>query len=208
MKTKIVLLGPPGSGKGTQAERLDDELGLTRLSTGDMLREAVRNQTDLGKEAQKYMDSGKLVPNDLVIGLMKNKISTLKGGFILDGYPRTVEQADALATIIEIDVAINLDVDDEELVKRLTNRRSCPNCNAVYHLIYKKPKKDGICDKCDHELYQRSDDTEKTVRERLKVYRDNTFPLIEYYEARKKLVNIDGKGDIDEIFNNAKKALK
>jgi len=208
MKTKIVLLGPPGSGKGTQAERLDDELGLTRLSTGDMLREAVRNQTALGKEAQKYMDSGKLVPNDLVIGLMKSKISTLKGGFILDGYPRTVEQADALGTIIDIGVAVNLDVDDEELVKRLTNRRSCPDCNAVYHLIYKKPKKDGICDKCGATLYHRSDDTEKTVRERLKVYRDNTFPLIKYYEDRKKLVNIDGKGDIDEIYVNIKKALK
>jgi len=208
MKTKIVLLGPPGSGKGTQAERLDDELGLTRLSTGDMLREAVRNQTALGKEAQKYMDSGKLVPNDLVIGLMKDKMSTLKGGFILDGFPRTVEQADALGTVVNIDVAVNLDVDDEELVKRLTNRRSCPDCNAVYHLIYKKPKKDGICDKCGAKLYQRSDDTEKTVRERLKVYRDNTFPLIKYYEDRKKLVNIDGKGDIEDIYANIKKALK
>jgi adenylate kinase len=208
MKTKIVLLGPPGSGKGTQAERLDDELGLTRLSTGDMLREAVRNQTELGKEAQKYMDSGKLVPNELVIGLMKDRMSSLKGGFILDGFPRTVEQADALSAAVSIDLAVNLDVDDEELVKRLTNRRSCPNCNAVYHLIYKKPVKSGTCDKCGNELYQRSDDTEKTVRERLKVYRDNTFPLIKYYGDRKKLVNIDGKGDIGEIYGNIKKALK
>jgi len=208
MKTKIVLLGPPGSGKGTQAERLDDELGLTRLSTGDMLREAVRNETALGKEAKTYMDSGRLVPNELVIGLMKDKISTLRGGFILDGFPRTVEQADALGAVVSIDVAINLDVDDEELVKRLTNRRSCPDCNAVYHLIFKKPKKDGVCDKCGAKLYQRSDDTEKTVRERLKVYRDNTFPLIKYYEKRKKLVNIDGSGDINVIFEAVKKALK
>ena len=208
MKTKIVLLGPPGSGKGTQAERLDDELGLTRLSTGDMLREAVRNETALGKEAKTYMDSGRLVPNELVIGLMKDKISTLKGGFILDGFPRTVEQADALGAVVSIDIAVNLDVDDEELVKRLTNRRSCPDCNAVYHLMFKKPKKDGVCDKCGAKLYQRSDDTEKTVRERLKVYRDNTFPLIKYYEERKKLVNIDGKGDIDVIFKDIKKALK
>lgn len=207
MKTKIVLLGPPGSGKGTQAERLDDELGLVRLSTGDMLREAVRNQTALGKEAQKYMDAGKLVPNDLVIGLMKEKLSTLKGGFILDGYPRTIEQADALASIVDVDVAVNLDVDDDELVKRLTNRRSCAKCNNVYHLIFKKPKKEGKCDKCGEDLYQRSDDTEKTVRERLKVYRDNTFPLIEYYEKKGKLVNVDGEGDINDIFEDIKKAL-
>lgn len=208
MKTKIVLLGPPGSGKGTQAERLDDELGLIRLSTGDMLREAVRNGTELGLEAKKFMDSGNLVPNELVIGLMKEKISGLKGGFILDGYPRTVEQADALATITDIDVAVNLDVSDDELVDRLTKRRSCPNCNAVYHLLYKPPKDSGKCDKCSSELYQRSDDTEATVRERLKVYRDNTFPLIDYYEKKGKLVNIDGKGDIDVIYKDIKASLQ
>lgn len=208
MKTKIVLLGPPGSGKGTQAERLDDEFGLTRLSTGDMLREAVRNETKLGLEAKGYMESGNLVPNELVIGLMKDKIADLKGGFILDGYPRTTEQADALATIVDIDVAVNLDVDDEELVSRLTKRRSCGKCNAVYHLLYKPPKNGNACDKCGSELYQRSDDTETTVRERLKVYRDNTFPLIEYYGKKDKLVNIDGKGDINDIYENIKKALQ
>ena len=207
MKTKIVLLGPPGSGKGTQAERLDDELGLIRLSTGDMLREGVRNGTPLGLEAKKYMDAGGLVPNDLVIGLMKDKISGLKGGFILDGYPRTVEQADALGTIVDVDIAINLDVSDDELVGRLTNRRSCPECNGVYHLLHKKPKVEGKCDKCKCDLYQRSDDTEKTVRERLKVYRDNTFPLIEYYKKRGKLADIDGTGDMNRIFEDIKKAL-
>ena len=208
MKTKIVLLGPPGSGKGTQAERLDDELGLMRLSTGDMLREAVRNGTPLGMEAKTYMDSGKLVPNELVIGLMKDKIGSLKGGFILDGFPRTVEQADALGAAIDIDIAINLDVDDEELVGRLTNRRSCPDCNAVYHLLYKKPKNVGKCDKCDCDLYQRSDDTEKTVRERLTVYRENTFPLIEYYGKRGKLADIDGTGDMERIFTDIRRALE
>lgn len=208
MKTKIVLLGPPGSGKGTQAERLDDELGYVRLSTGDMLREAVRNGTKLGIEAKGYMDSGKLVPNDLVIGLMKEKMDGLNGGFILDGYPRTVEQADSLASIVDVDVAVNLDVDDEELVSRLTKRRSCEKCNAVYHLMYKPPKDGGKCDKCGSELSQRSDDTEETVRERLKVYRENTFPLIEYYQKKGKLVSIDGKGNIDAIYESIKNTLK
>lgn len=207
MDKKIVLLGPPGSGKGTQAEMMEDELGLVRLSTGDLLREAVRNQTELGKQAKVFMDSGGLVPNELVIGLMKEKIDGLKGGFILDGFPRTVQQAEFLDEIMELDAAINLDVDDDELVSRLTKRRSCPQCNAVYHLLYKPPKKEDSCDKCSSALYQRSDDTEETVRQRLKVYRDNTFPLIEYYRKKNKLVDIDGKGDIRDIFQRVKSSL-
>lgn len=207
MDKKIVLLGPPGSGKGTQAEMMEDELGLVRLSTGDLLREAVRNQTELGKQAKVFMDSGGLVPNELVIGLMKEKIDGLKGGFILDGFPRTVQQAEFLDEIMELDAAINLDVDDDELVSRLTKRRSCPQCNAVYHLLYKPPKKEGSCDKCSSALYQRSDDTEETVRQRLKVYRDNTFPLIEYYRKKNKLVDIEGKGDIRDIFQRVKSSL-
>ena len=135
MKSKIVLLGPPGSGKGTQGEKLGSELGYTRLSTGDMLREAVRNGTELGLKAKTYMDSGGLVPNDLIIGLMKEKIAQTKGGVIFDGFPRTIEQADALGKEIDIDLAINLDVEDRELVERLTQRRSCPSCNSVFHLL-------------------------------------------------------------------------
>jgi adenylate kinase len=200
MRFRIILLGPPGSGKGTQAEKLNDDLGLVRLSTGDMLREAVKNQTELGKMAKVYMDRGDLVPDDVVIGLVKEKISSLREGFVLDGFPRTIQQADAVAEFTDIDHVVNLDVDDEELVKRLTKRRSCSDCNVVYHLDHKPPMKDGICDKCDAELYLRSDDSEETVRARLKVYRDNTFPLIEYYEKRGKLVNIDGMGDINEIY--------
>ena len=207
MDKKIVLLGPHGSGKGTQAEMMEDELGLVRLSTGDLLREAVRNQTELGKQAKVFMDSGGLVPNELVIGLMKEKIDGLKGGFILDGFPRTVQQAEFLDEIMELDAAINLDVDDDELVSRLTKRRSCPQCNAVYHLLYKPPKKEDSCDKCSSALYQRSDDTEETVRQRLKVYRDNTFPLIEYYRKKNKLVDIEGKGDIRDIFQRVKSSL-
>ncbi len=200
MNARIVLLGPPGSGKGTQAERLEDELGFVRISTGDLLREAVRNQTELGKQAKGFMDKGQLVPNELVIGLMKEKIDKLEGGYILDGFPRTVEQADVLESITSIDHAINLDVDDEELVSRLTKRRSCPECNAVFHLLYKKPQTEGVCDRCNGELYQRSDDSEDTVRNRLNVYRESTFPLIDFYEKRGVLRNIDGIGDIDDIF--------
>jgi adenylate kinase len=207
MGFRIILLGPPGSGKGTQAEKLDDDLGLIRLSTGDMLREAVREQTELGRLAKEYMNRGALVPDDIVIGLMREKITSLKEGFVLDGFPRTVQQADALGEFVEIDHVINLDVDDEELVGRLTKRRSCPDCNVVYHILYKPPMKDGICDKCGGTLYQRSDDTESTVRERLKVYRDNTFPLIEYYDRKGKLVNIDGSGDINEIYEAIEESL-
>jgi adenylate kinase len=207
MRFRIILLGPPGSGKGTQAEKLNDDLGLIRLSTGDMLREAVRDKSDLGLLAKGYMDRGDLVPDEVVIGLMQERISTLKEGFVLDGFPRTVQQADALGEFVDIDYVINLDVEDEELVKRMSNRRSCPECNVVYHLIHKPPMKDGVCDKCGSALYQRSDDTESTVRARLKVYRDNTFPLIEYYEKRGKLINIDGTGDINQIYKAIEEAL-
>ena len=206
MKAKLVLLGPPGCGKGTQAEKMGDDLGYVKLSTGDMLREAVRNQTELGLKAKTYMDAGALVPNDLIIGLMKEKIEGLDK-IILDGFPRTVEQADALAEQVEIDIAINIDVPDEELISRLTQRRSCPECNAVYHLSNKPPAKEGICDKCGAGLYQRDDDKEETVKNRLEVYRKNTFPLIEYYEKRGKLVTIPGVGDISEIYAAVKKSL-
>ena len=209
MKTKIVLLGPPGSGKGTQGEMLSQELGFVRLSTGDMLREAARNGTPLGLKAKEYMDKGALVPNDLIINLMKEKISSLKKGtgIIFDGFPRTVEQADALGEQIDVDLALNLDVDDAELVNRLTKRRSCPNCNAVYHLDFNPPAKAGKCDKCGSDLYQRDDDTEKTVLNRLKVYRENTMPLIRYYEKKGTLKTVMGSGSIDEIFANVKKAI-
>ena len=206
MKAKVVLLGPPGCGKGTQAEKMGDDLGYVKLSTGDMLREAVRNQTELGLKAKTYMDAGGLVPNDLIIGLMKEKIEGLDK-IILDGFPRTVEQADALAEQVDIDIAINIDVPDEELISRLTQRRSCPDCNAVYHLANKPPAKEGICDKCGAALYQRDDDKEETVKNRLEVYRKNTFPLIEYYEKRGKLVTIPGVGDISEIYSAVKKSL-
>ncbi|MCL1810681.1 MAG: adenylate kinase [Methanomassiliicoccaceae archaeon] len=210
MKKMIVLLGPPGSGKGTQGEKLSQDFGYIRMSTGDMLREAARNGTPLGLKAKEYMDSGALVPNDLIINLMKEKIASLGDvtGVIFDGFPRTVEQADALGEQIEVDLALNLDVEDSELVNRLTRRRSCPQCNAVYHLDYNPPAKTGVCDKCGSELYQRSDDTEETVVNRLSVYRANTMPLIEYYEKRGRLQTVQGIGSIDEIFDKVKKAVR
>lgn len=210
MKSKIILLGPPGSGKGTQGEKLSEKHGYVRLSTGDMLRDAVRRETDLGIKAKSYMDKGALVPNDLIINLMKEKIASMSPGtgIIFDGFPRTVEQADALGSQIDVDLALNLDVDDDELVNRLTKRRSCPQCNSVFHLEYNPPKREGFCDKCSSILYQRDDDREATVRNRLKVYRDSTFPLIAYYEAKGKLVTIKGTGDIDKIFAKVEKAIK
>jgi adenylate kinases len=210
MKSKIVLLGPPGSGKGTQGEKLSEEMGYVRLSTGDMLREAVRNGTPLGIKAKGFMDSGALVPNDLIINLMKEKINSLGdgAGVIFDGFPRTVEQADALGEQIKVDLALNLDVKDEALVERLTKRRSCPKCNAVYHLSNNPPRSDNICDKCGSELYHRDDDKEETVKNRLKVYRDNTMPLIDYYGKKGILVTIEGVGNIDEIFTKVRKTVE
>ena len=209
MKTKIVLLGPPGSGKGTQGEMLSQELGFVRLSTGDMLREAVRNGTPLGLEAKKFMDSGALVPNELIINLMKEKIASLGDGVgvIFDGFPRTVEQADALGEQIDIDLALNLDVEDSELITRLTKRRSCPKCNSVFHLDYNPPSKPGKCDKCGSDLYQRDDDKEDTVLNRLKVYRENTMPLIAYYTKKGTLQTVQGIGSIEDIFKNVKKTI-
>ena len=210
MKSMIVLLGPPGAGKGTQGEKLETELGYVRLSTGDMLREAVRNDTELGKIAKGYMDSGALVPNDLIINLMKEKIESLGKvpGIIFDGFPRTVEQAEALDKELNIDLALNFDVEDEVLVERLTQRRSCPDCNAVFHLTYNPPKKEGVCDKCGAALYQRDDDKEATVRNRLTTYREKTFPLVEYYEKAGKLFTIPGTGEINEIFAKVEKAIQ
>ncbi|MBR4227307.1 MAG: adenylate kinase [Candidatus Methanomethylophilaceae archaeon] len=208
MKSTIVLLGPPGSGKGTQGEKLCSEFGYVKLSTGDMLREAVKNQTELGKKAKEYMDAGALVPNDLIIGLMKEKIAAADGKVILDGFPRTIEQADALGEQMDVDLALNLDVADDELVKRITMRRSCPGCNAVYHLIWNAPKVEGVCDKCGSKLYQRDDDTEETVLNRLRTYREKTMPLIDYYEKKGKLVTVQGVGSIDEIYAKVKKIVQ
>ncbi len=204
----MVLLGAPGSGKGTQAKRLCQELGLTLISTGDLLREAVRNNTPLGVKAKGFMDAGKLVPDELVIGLIREKVSALKGGFLLDGFPRNLEQARMLDEIADINLAVNLDVDEQIIVDRIVNRRSCKQCNEVYHLIAKPTREEGVCDKCGGELYQRTDDTEAVVRERLRVYKERTLPLAEFYSERGILVDVDGQGEIDDVYDSILAAIK
>jgi len=204
----IILLGPPGGGKGTQARFITEKFGIPQISTGDMLRDAVTNKTDLGLKAKEYMDAGKLVPDDLVIKIVEERLKRddCKDGFILDGFPRTLLQAEALDKILtrmskKIDYVINIDVPAEDIVKRLTSRRICKKCGNIYNLLSNPPKIDGRCDICGGELYQREDDKEETVRRRLQVYKEDTEPLIMYYKSKGVLKTIDGRKDIDDVKN-------
>ncbi|TAL16276.1 adenylate kinase [bacterium] len=204
---RIILLGGPGAGKGTQAKKLVEKYGIPQISTGDMLRAALKAGTALGLEAKKFMDAGKLVPDEVVIGLIEERIKLpdCKKGFMLDGFPRTVGQADALKGVldkmgIKLDHVISIEVANEELVGRLTGRRTCKSCGSGFHLLFDPPKKEGVCDKCGGELYQRDDDKEETIRNRLKVYDSQTAPLIDYYKKAGLLRPIQGVGSIDEIF--------
>jgi adenylate kinase len=203
----IILLGPPGAGKGTQAKRMIERYGIPQISTGDMLRAALKEGTPLGLEAKKFMDQGQLVPDSVVIGLVKERIqkSDCKKGYMLDGFPRNVSQAEALDTMLselgqKVDDVISIEVPSEELVGRLTGRRTCRNCGAGFHVMFDPPKKDGVCDKCSGELYQRDDDNETTVKSRLDVYDKQTKPLIDYYQKQTKLRAIPGVGAMEEIF--------
>ncbi len=210
---RIILLGKPGGGKGTQATMLKDELGVPQISTGDILREAVKNQTPFGIEAKKFMDAGLLVPDCLIKDLIEERLKgdDTKDGFIFDGFPRTIAQAEALKEIganlsFDIDAVVNIDVSSESIVKRLSGRRSC-ECGAVYHVESKQPKKDGICDLCGGSLYQRADDNEEVIRNRLEQYEKQTQPLIDYYEKQGKLVTIDGNKPIPDVFADIKARL-
>ena len=207
---KLILLGAPGAGKGTQALKLVDHYSIPQISTGDLLRAAVADGTDLGKQANEYMTAGKLVPDEVVIGLIEERLKEddCQSGFILDGFPRTVAQADKLKEITDIDAVVNVDVDTSILVDRLTGRRTCKTCNAMYHMVFNPPKQEGVCDACGGELYQRSDDNEETVTKRVKTYNENTAPLIDYYKETGKVKDVNGQGGIDEIFQNILKVLK
>lgn len=204
----IILLGPPGAGKGTQAKRLIDKYSIPQISTGDMLRAALKEGTALGLEAKKYMDKGELVPDSVVIGLVKERIQQkdCAKGYMLDGFPRNVSQAEALDKMLaelkqKIDDVICIEVPNEELLGRLTGRRTCRSCGAGYHVMFDPPKKEGVCDKCNGELYQRDDDNETTVKSRLDVYAKQTEPLIGYYKNQGKLRSINGVGDMEAIFS-------
>jgi len=210
----IILLGPPGAGKGTQAKMLIDKYRMPQISTGDILRAAVKEGTPLGKEAKSFMDKGQLVPDSVVIGIVEERIQQpdCQRGYMLDGFPRTVPQAEALDEMLrkrksKIDHVVSVEVARDELVKRLTGRRTCRECGEGFHIHSKPPKKAGKCDKCGAELYQRDDDNEKTVTARLQVYENQTFPLIEYYKKQGKVKPVDGLGEMKTIFERITKVL-
>lgn len=203
---RLVLLGPPGAGKGTQARMLEAQLKAPQIASGDLLRTAVRNRTALGAEAKSYMDKGALVPDELVLKLIEEHLDQrgAQGGFILDGFPRTVAQAEALARMLEtrkerLDKVIALIVPNDEIIKRISGRRTCRNCGAMYHVIYDPPRNVDICNDCNGELYQREDDEEDTVRMRLEVYAASTKPLLDHYGRLGLLTQIDGMGRPDDI---------
>jgi len=198
MLRKIVLLGPPGAGKGTQAKLLAAKNGLAHLSTGDILRDEVARGTELGKLAQGYMNRGDLVPDDLIIDMIKERLDE-HAGFILDGFPRTVGQAEALERIVSIDVAINIALPREEVIKRLSSRRVCRECGKIYNLLYNPPQVNGICDACGGELFQRDDDKREVIENRYDVYMGATAPLINFYRERSLLKDIDGSQATDKV---------
>lgn len=210
----LILLGPPGAGKGTQAGRIVTEYGIPHISTGDILRSAVKNQTQMGLEAKKFMDAGELVPDSVVIGIVKDRLQepdTAKG-FLMDGFPRTIPQAEALDEALEglgraVSKTVVILVDEEDLVRRLTGRRICRSCQAPFHVMFNPPKAENVCDVCSGELYQRDDDTEATVRNRLEVYRNQTEPLIEYYDRQGVVARIDGAQAPEAVYEDIRAAL-
>ncbi len=210
----ILLMGPPGAGKGTQAANLVKELGVPHISTGDMFRAAVKEGTELGKQAKACMDAGKLVPDEVTIGIVRERLAKddCKKGFILDGFPRTVEQADALNGILkELGLALkrvlNINVPAADLVERAVGRRICKKCGATYHVSFNPTKKEGVCDDCGGELYQRADDTKETMENRLSVYEASTRPLIEYYEKAGIYTEVDGRQPIHQVTRELLQAL-
>jgi adenylate kinase len=208
---KLILLGAPGAGKGTQAEVICNHLGIPAISTGNILREALKSGTEMGLKAKSFMDEGKLVPDEVVIGIVKERLSMddCKNGFILDGFPRTIPQAEALDEMgVNIEHVINIEIEDEKIVNRMSGRRVCEGCGKPYHLKNLPPKVEGVCDDCQGTLVQRKDDHPDTVLARLDVYHKETEPLVAYYEKQGKLVNVAGYDDVETTFNLILKAIE
>jgi len=210
----LILLGPPGAGKGTQAQMIVERYHIPQISTGDILRAAVKEGTALGKQAKAFMAKGELVPDEVVIGIIDQRLREpdCKTGFILDGFPRTTPQAEALQAILtkigkSVDHVVNIEVDSEELIKRLTGRRTCKNCGGMFHILFHPPQKEGVCDRCGGTLYQREDDREETIRTRLKEYQKQTAPLIQYYQDKQLLRSIRGVGGQNQIFEQVIRVL-
>ncbi len=211
---RLVLLGAPGAGKGTQAKKLIEKYGIPQISTGDLLRAAVAAGTSLGKEAKSFMDKGELVPDRVVLGMVEERLrqDDCKKGYILDGFPRNTAQAEALDKMLgslgmSLSAALSVDVPFEDLMKRLTGRRTCKACGQMYNVYFNAPLKEGTCDKCGGELFQRDDDKEETIKKRLEVYNSQTAPLIDYYSGKGILKSVNGTGSIDEIFKDVCAAL-
>ena len=211
----IIMGGPPGAGKGSQAKIISKEYNIPHISTGDMFRSALKNETPMGLKAKSYMDKGELVPDEVVNGLVEERLESndCNNGYVLDGYPRTVNQAEALTSMLEdknqeIDYVISIDTSDATVIKRLTGRRTCSNCGAIYHIDNNPPKVEGVCDLCQHEVIQRDDDKEDTVRNRLDVYKAQTQPLISYYINKNLLVQVDGEKDLADVFVDIKSILE
>ncbi len=208
---KLILLGAPGAGKGTQAEIICEKFNIPTISTGNILREAIKNGTEMGLKAKSYIDNGDLVPDSVVIGIIADRLKAddCKNGFILDGFPRTIPQAEALTKMgIEIDCALSIEVADEKIMQRLSGRRVCGGCGASYHIDYKKPAKDGICDACGEKLVQRKDDSPQTIADRLTVYHKQTEPLKDYYKAAGKLKIVEGQEEVADTTALTLKALE
>ncbi len=211
----LILMGLPGAGKGTQAEKINEKYNIPHISTGDMFRLAIKEGTDLGKKAKEYMDQGELVPDEVTIGIVRERLGKddCKNGFLLDGFPRTIAQAEALQDLLQdmdqsIDYVLHVDVPEEKLVERLTGRRICPTCGATYHVVYNPPKEDGVCDKDGSQLIQRDDDKADTVKTRLSVNMEQTKPLLDFYEDRGYLVTVNGDKDIDEVFQDIQSKIE
>ena len=211
---RIIMLGAPGAGKGTQAKKITARYSIPHISTGDIFRANIKNGTELGKKAKTYMDQGLLVPDELVVELVVDRVNQedCAKGYVLDGFPRTIPQAEALDKALtemgqSIDYAINVEVPDENIVQRMSGRRACVNCGATYHIVYAPTKKENVCDTCEGELILRDDDKPETVQKRLNVYHEQTQPLIDYYTEQDKLVEVDGTIDIEKVFDAIVKIL-